>query len=285
MPLNNTRGQAPTPIPSAGGKSGGGMLDAVLNAVDPSGIRLKVAGLFSGGANSVDKSTQMLGQNQNWSWFSTEVANEQDWRVRISWPDAIVNQLGNPLFAPLQKTDGVIFPYTPAISVTHNARYSEQALTHSNYKNYFYEGSDVASISITGDFTVQTLEEGQYLLACIYFFRSSTKMFVGNDALQGNPPPLVYLNGYGDYYFPNVSCVITSFQHTMPADVDYVDIPFSNNPTEVVSTSTGKSVRLPTSSQLTVTLQPVYSRTNMFNNFTLTDFAAGKMLKGNGGFI
>jgi hypothetical protein len=47
-----------------------------------------------------------------------------------------------------------------------------------------------------------------------------------------------------------------------------------------------QSTRLPTSSQLTVTLQPIYSRTAV-TNFNLDDFAAGRMIgNGNkGGFI
>jgi hypothetical protein len=64
-------------------------------------------------------------------------------------------------------------------------------------------------------------------MAAIYFFRAATKMFFGTGANVGNPPPIVFLDGYGSHYFPHVPCVITSFQHTMPAEVDYIQVPIS----------------------------------------------------------
>jgi hypothetical protein len=275
----------------------GGILDTALNIVDPAGIRLKVAGLFNGGLSSMfAKKTSRPGVISKTS-TGTVSKNNSDWRVKISLPTGsglYYQDPGNTLQALLKRTNGVVFPYTPSVTVTHNARYQEQSLTHSNYKNYFYEGSDVSPITITGDFTVQNVDEGLYLLAAIYFFRSATKMFFGTDDLAGNPPPIVYLDGYGDYYFPHVSCIITSFQHTMPGEVDYVEIPYSgaaggirsvyeNNGTS--STTKTGIVRLPTSSQLQVTVQPVYSRNNIHNNMNLTAFGKGELLSGRGGFI
>lgn len=280
MPLlPPTQTTADSSIP---GSSTGGVADTLLNILDPSGVRLKVAGLFKDGQNSNQTSTQT-----NINPLTTTSA-ATDWRVRISLPDAssFFYKDGSPLQSILARTNGVIFPYTPSITVTHNARYQEQALTHSNYKSYFYEGSDVAAITIAGDFTVQNWDEGQYLLAAIYFFRSCTKMFVGNDALAGNPPPIVFLDGYGDFYFPHVSGVITTFTHTMPPDVDYVEIPAVSSSgaiaQKISSTQTQQTVRLPTSSQLQITFQPVYSRKNSHDNFTLTDFSKGNLLKGKG---
>ncbi len=238
-----------------------------------------------------------------------------DWRVRISLaPKAtyFYNDPNNKLLSPLVKEVGggtsavagllggaggglfggsaqtgsqrigVVFPYTPTISVTHSANYDAQRLTHTNYANYFYNSSEVQPISITADFTVQNVNEGQYLLATIYFFRSLTKMFFGADAQAGNPPPIVYLNGYGQYYLPNVPCVVMSFQHQMPADVDYMDIP------EPAVTNTNynpqfmnhrlNSTRLPTSSSMTITVQPVYSRVAESQGFSLNDFANGALV-------
>lgn len=264
----------------------GGLLDQALNIFDPSGVRRSVAGLFSGGA-----SYNMVGSAGINITSSAAQGQAQDWRVRISLPNAnslFYKDQSNSLQSILARTNGVIFPYTPTVTVTHNARYQEQPLTHSNYKNYFYEGSDVSAIQIQGDFTVQNWDEGQYLLAAIYFFRSCTKMFVGNDPLAGNPPPIVFLDGYGDFYFPHVSCVVTSFSHTMPPDVDYIEIPYGglvSGGSITASTSTGQSVRLPTSSQITVTVQPVYSRKNSHDNFTLNKFSQGGLLAGRGGFL
>jgi hypothetical protein len=177
------------------------------------------------------------------------------------------------------KRIGVVFPYTPTITVAHTASYTPQKLTHSNYTQYFYDNSEVSAITLNTDFTVQNVNEGQYLLAAIYFFRSCTKMFFGYGPAAGNPPPIVYLNGYGQYYLPNVPCVVTSFSHTMPADVDYVDIPEPS----VTRGSQGlnprlNSTRLPTTSQMSLSLQPVYSRLAQSQGFSLEDFARGSLI-------
>jgi hypothetical protein len=175
---------------------------------------------------------------------------------------------------PLAATGGVIFPYTPSITTSYSAGYSSQKSTHSNYPAFFYESSEVSAIQLAGDFTVQTIEEGQYLLASIYFFRASTKMFFGGGSQPGNPPPILYLDGYGTHYFPHVPCLLTSFQHTMSADVDYIEIPGLD----------GATTRVPTVSQIQLGLQPVYSRVAQ-SNFDLDAFARGELIRGNGGFM
>jgi hypothetical protein len=220
--------------------------------------------------------------------FATNTPEYKDWRVKISLANnaAFAGPMQDPVF---NATQGIIFPYTPTVTVTHVARYSEQSLTHTNYKSYFYDGSEVNAITINGEFTVQNITEGQYLLGAIYFLRSATKMFMGNEKDAGNPPPLVFLDGYGDFYFPHVSCVITNFTHTMPADVDYMEIPSSNSQTVTGAGaslgSTGQKSRLPTTSNIQVTLQPVYSRRNVASNFTLNKFARGELITNKGGFI
>jgi hypothetical protein len=234
----------------------------------------------------------------------------QDWRIRISLPpganyfyndpqnsllsplrtevrgagggsDFALTGIANALFGGSQRV-GVIFPYTPQVQITHTANYGAQKLTHNNYAQYYYDSSEVSAISITGDFTVQNINEGQYLLACIYFFRSVTKMFFGSDPadLVGNPPPIVYLNGYGQYYLPNVPCVVTSFSHTMPSEVDYMDIPEPGLPNfnPQLTGARLNSTRLPTTSSVAVTLQPVYSRTAQSQNFSLQDFSNGALI-------
>lgn len=215
-----------------------------------------------------------------------------DWRVKISLAESATyfyKDGTNGLMAPLRTSGGVIFPYTPQISVTHAARYGSQNLTHSNYTNYFYEGSEVQAINVAGDFSVQNTQEGAYLLACIYFFRAATKMFFGGGSHVGSPPPMVFLTGYGSHYFPNVPCVVTNFQHTLPQDVDYISVTTGGTKIYQADGSTSTTpvsyTRVPTNSQLSVTLQPIYSRRGLFNNFNLDSFAAGELLKGKGGYI
>jgi hypothetical protein len=237
-----------------------------------------------------------------------------DWRVRVSLaPNStyFYNDPNNSLLSPLitetgggtsavqnyiqQSTInngqsgstrvGVVFPYSPQVQIQHTANYSQQKLTHNNYAQYFYDNSEVQAINITGDFSVQNINEGQYLLASIYFFRSCTKMFFGQDInpSAGNPPPIVYLNGYGQYYLPNVPCVVTSFSHTMPSDVDYMDIPEPGLQYNPQNTNYRlNSTRLPTTSSISLTLQPIYSRLAQSQGFSLADFAAGALVNPSG---
>jgi hypothetical protein len=291
---------------------GGGYDPSIEGLSDPKNQRLAAAGIKEGGEASNPAAEPSVA-------FSTEPdtgnANmDKDWRVRISLSERarfFYNAVeGNQLLIPLKSTNGVIFPYTPNITVSHVATYSPVNPTHSNYAQNFYNNSDVSDITIQGDFTVQNIEEGKYLMAVIYFFRAATKMFFGQGQGVGNPPPIVFLDGYGSHYFPHVPCVITNFTHTLAADVDYMEIPMLVK--TLTSTQTGVNperadnlpgprlgvvqknfdteiTRLPTSSSISITLKPQYSRKNLHDRFDLTKFAAGELLRdktnGYGGFL
>jgi len=136
---------------------------------------------------------------------------------------------GPGILAPLIGTNGVVFPYTPQVQMTYRAKYNSYELVHSNYRGAFYQNSSVDDISIRGTFTAQDTYEAAYMLAVIHFFRSVTKMFYGQDKQRGAPPPLVYLSGLGDYQFNNHPAVITSFDYSLPADVDYIRANQPNN--------------------------------------------------------
>lgn len=274
--------------------------DARLNDVDlsetdydPSSIRLNDAGLEYGGYDAglyLDNSETTVQFTDGQSPLQPDIP---DWRVQISLANGspyFYNRRSAGILTPLKESGGVVFPYLPTVNVNYTARYTEQKLTHSNYNSYFYDGSEVQAITITGEFTVQNLSEGQYLMASIYFFRAATKMWFGEDQLAGTPPPLVFLDGYGSHYFPHVPCVITQFQHTMPPDSDYVFIPhiesYDGSPIGLGNQG-GLGTRLPTTSQISVTLQPVYSRENIATRFSLDQFASGRLLQrgGLGGYI
>ena len=250
-----------------------------------------------------------------------ENANTQgDWRVRLSLaPGAkYLYAADNPgILAPLQQTDGVIFPYTPNIQVTYAAHYDQQELIHSNYKIYQYKSSGVDQLVITCDFTAQDTGEANYLLAVIHFFRSVTKMFYGQDQnpSPGVPPPLCYLSGMGNFQFDEHPLLISSFNYNLPNDVDYIR---AGSPTLLSgvnstgyndgknSNTTASQVRLnglnpgatvsrplwrrkatnntptyvPTKIQLTITAYPVVSRNDISNNFSLEKYATGELLRG-----
>jgi hypothetical protein len=136
------------------------------------------------------------------------------------------------ILAPLaagKGTDGVIFPYTPNITTTYSANYEQYDLVHSNYRGLFYKNSRVGDIQIRGIFTAQNTTEANYLLAVIHFFRSATKMFYGQDPERGTPPPICLLNGFGGFQFSDHPVVISSFNYTLPNDVDYIRTTNPNN--------------------------------------------------------
>lgn len=155
-----------------------------------------------------------------------------DWRVRLQLApgaDYLYKAKSAGILQPLAMTDGVVFPYTPSIETSYQAKYNQSDLTHSNYRGYFYQSSYVDHVNIRAVFTAQDTREASYLLAVIHFFRSVTKMFYGKDSQAGSPPPLVYLSGLGQYQFSNHPCVVSNFGYSLPSDVDYIRANGFNN--------------------------------------------------------
>jgi hypothetical protein len=222
------------------------------------------------------------------------------------------------LLQPLKTTNGVVFPYTPAISTSYRANYTPYDLTHSNYRGYFYQNSYTDQVNLTAPFTAQSTSDAAYVLAVIHFFRSVTKMFYGQDAQRGSPPPLVFLSGLGDYQFNNHPCVVTSFNYTLPPDVDYISSGSPNNlglnlqPLQNLYSSTLNAISptvtrlaaaflpagaqnslsaplqallsnptyVPTKMEMQISLLPVQSRSQVSRQFSLKNFANGNLLKG-----
>ena len=176
-------------------------------------------------ANSQAVVGTQLAQRQAVLEAQRKLVNNGDWRVRLSLAagaNYLYNASSPGILQPLAQTGGVVFPYMPKIDMTYKANYSSYDLTHSNYRGYFYQNSYADSVSLTATFTAQDTAEANYLLAVIHFFRSVTKMFYGQDAQRGAPPPMVYLTGLGEYQFAAHPCVVQSFQYSLPNDVDYI---------------------------------------------------------------
>jgi hypothetical protein len=99
-------------------------------------------------------------------------------------------------------------------------------------------------------------------------------MYFGQGANIGNPPPICTLNGYGDFVYNNVSCVIKSFSVSMEKDVDYLAVRLKSTP----GTKSGPNLSyVPSLSTVIVTLLPVYSR-DKIKTFNLTNFAKGQLI-------
>lgn len=143
-----------------------------------------------------------------------------DWRVRLSVPSSFSS---SPILTPLVQAGGLIFPYTPSITISSTASYEEQPLTHQNYGFLYYQNSRASEIQIEAPFNVEDGAQALYWLAAVHLLRSATKMFTGEGDLTGNPPPILTLNGYGDYVFKNVPVVVKSFSVNLPQDANYIN--------------------------------------------------------------
>jgi len=253
--------------------------------------------------------------------------NDRDWRVRLSLaPGATYlykatdrsGQPGSGILAPLARTNGVIFPYTPRITTVYEATYNEYNLTHSNYRGFFYQGSKVGDIQIEATFTAQDTAEAEYLLAVIHFFRSVTKMFYGQDPIRGTPPPLVFLSGLGEFQYNQHPCVVAQFNYNLPQDIDYIRARSKNTippgllqrrqresvPTNIFTSvwarlsaagltrgaqpapppvpvlGTADSTYVPTKLDISLILKPIQSREQVSRQFRLDQYANGDLLKG-----
>ena len=257
-PVNTQDGQAYGDVfPDPNGS--GGFVNANGDPVNPDGSPIPPVNRFSNGAIPVDPTTlegygvnevgatgaifglnpdaeaeaaaaaqvgRQLAQQQAVLQAQKRIPNDSDWRVRLSLAPAANYLYKDPrqpgILWPLALTDGVVFPYTPRIEMAYKADYESYSLTHSNYKGYFYKSSYTDAVNMFATFTAQDTTEAQYLLAVIHFFRSVTKMFYGQDAERGAPPPLVYLTGLGEYQFTRHPCLVSSFSYNLPNDVDYI---------------------------------------------------------------
>jgi len=241
---------------------------------------------LGGGAASILKS--LLGGPSSQPSLNNAVAAkvkgaDNDWRVRLSIPSTMDK---TEILKPLDATNGLVFPYTPTILIQHSANYDAMQPTHSNYPFPAYQNSQIDDIVITGDFFCENAVDAQYWVATLHYLRSVTKMAYGQSTNAGSPPPLVFLNGYGDFVFPNVPVIIKTFSVDLPSDVDYIKTQAEG---EVTKIDGGTSVDgfyegwAPVQSQVMVTVQPVYSRART-SQFSLDKFVNGDYLD-NGGFI
>jgi hypothetical protein len=154
------------------------------------------------------------------SMFSDDT-NANDWRVRLSIPNW-VSFKSSPVLQPLKDAGGLVFPFTPDVTIQSTAKYNAVGTIHSNYSFQAYQNSDPGAITITGAFNVEDSTQALYWIAAVHYLRSVTKMFSGYDPKAGNPPPIVQLNGYGAYVFKNVPVLVQSMKITLDKECDYI---------------------------------------------------------------
>ena len=243
------------------------------NILNASSNRLVQAGLNFAGAN-------IPGFND----IAATVFRDNDTRVRLSLSpgsNILYRDDTNKIMQPLIDTNGVLFPYTPTISVSHTAQYTGVHPAHSNYVQHSYNASAIDAISVDGYFTANNADEARYVFAVLHFLRSAYKMFFGADDLRGTPPPVLRLSGYGPFNYNSVPVVLSNFTEIMSADRDYIEVPLASAPDSATKTM------IPTYMNVTMTLNPIYTK-DQISNFSLDAFARGEKIgspSGGGGFL
>lgn len=147
--------------------------------------------------------------------------SDSDWRVRLSIP-SIDSFSSSPILAPLRAAGGAVFPYTPTIRISNTAHYDATKPLHQNFAFQSYVNSQADSINITAPFYCEDSAQAAYWVSMLHFLRSVTKMFSGQDALAGNPPPILYFSAYGDFVFKNIPVVVTNVSVDLDAASDYI---------------------------------------------------------------
>ena len=273
MPTNldafATTGGALTALAAASGNSKAAAAIGTVTAVG-SIIRKLSAGLSGG-------SELPLGQIKA---PATWTDGTKDWRVKLSLPKGHPSYTAGNILDPLKQSGwALIFPFTPQINMTHTASYNTLDPVHSNYPFLSYQNSKLEQISITGDFYCETSVDARYWVAAVHYLRSVTKMNFGNTSGAGQPPPVVKLNGYGDFVFKDVPVVVRSFTLDLPKDVDYISTGLGYTSDQDGATAADKIGYAPVKSTIQIVVSPVYSRSQV-RNFSLDSFVKGEYILG-----
>lgn len=186
-----------------------------------------------------------------------------DTRVKIRVPDTYLVSSTNGPNSELYNIGGIVFPYTPSITMEHKAEYQTITPTHSNFPINFYSKSGISNISINGKFTVQNDTDAAIYISTIRLLRALTKMKFGNDINAGSPPPVCRLDAFGSDILMNVPVAISSFRLELPDNVDYYTYGKNQSTDDITS--------VPVISTVSLTLVPMYSRSEM-QKFSVDDF-------------
>lgn len=220
-------------------------------------------------------------------------SNERRVRLRPK-PDAMQQILGSsPLLSFIRTTNGMVWPYQPTISYQQDVDYQQVNMVHTNQEFYAYTKTNAVKLTVDGEFTVQNQTEGRYVLACLHFLRTVTKMWFGQGSNLGTPPPILYFDAFGQYMFYKLPVIVTNFSSSMPKDVDYVPVDLSklgntyanSVPPTVANQVNFKSgsgyVWLPSLFTISVSMT-VQNTPAKLRTFNLDQFRSGELLKGGG---
>lgn len=247
----------------AGGDLAGGLMAAAGSVSKAAGVLTNFLSMVRGaGLPAGAELFQQQGQA-----IQLQPSAKNDWRVRIN---AQWTLFDSPLFKLLENTGGVVWPYTPNITVSTKANYTTIDTVHSNYPFNAYKSSVVEDIQISGDFTCETEIDAAYWIAATTFFKTATKMFFGQGKYAGNPPIVCNLTGYGSSVFDKVPVIIKSFSVDLKDDINYIKC-----------NTFGTNTWVPVMSTISVTVTPIYNRRRL-RKFSLEDYSRGAAANGVG---
>lgn len=175
----------------------------------------------------------------------------------------------------LHDTDGILFPFTPSISVTHATEYQTSGLVHTNQDSQSYSRTPSVTLSVTGKFSIQNQREGRYVLAVLHLLRTISKMYFGEKDREtgkaGLPPPVMVFTGYGNYVFNNVPVIVRSHSYTLDETQGMVRVE-----------TAGGVAMLP--SLMTISLEIVVQQTpiRQRKEFSLDEFRTGELMRRTG---
>lgn len=188
--------------------------------------------------------------------------------VKIVFPTSAVasKYLVGKILEPLLDDGGIVFDYTPIITVIHSASYQQIDVPHNNYDYRAYNRSSIQEIQLGVSFTASTKDEADKMLAIIHFLRTFTKMNYGiNDKDKGIPPQIFRFSAYGDYAFNRIPVAIQSFTFPWGNDVD------------MVQTSLNTAVPAVMDGSISLVMMPTPNKVR--TDFSLDSFAKGETVK------
>ena len=158
---------------------------------------------------------------------------------QVSYPTSAGNISSDQVFrgflrSQLGKAQGLIFPYTPKITMSYNVNYEKTDFIHSNLSFNSYKNSPPPTISLNAKFTADTKANAIHMLSAVWFLQACSKCDTGLNTMSkgdnkntanrsgaGLPPPVLYLNGYANL-MDNIPVIIEGFTVDYPEDIDYV---------------------------------------------------------------
>lgn len=151
-----------------------------------------------------------------------------EWEARAGY---VLGDSSGLLYKIFHDDWGIVFPYTPKVDFEHSVNYERTEIMHSNLAVSHYKNTPPPSITIQADFTADGEDNARYMFGVIHFLRSISKCEFGETMLAnkkrekaaGVPPPILYLNGYGNF-MNNIPVVVQSFGISFDKNKHYVHL-------------------------------------------------------------